>query len=212
MSEKSIQIRNVLYKYKLCGKIKTTHSKSKLHTYTIEFYPLTDILNTYEKKIEYDQEKIESDSFYKLRVEYEKENFRKLANNPEWVGDVEPMYRACKEYAIQTEFHVELDQWINNREPGSFHHECHSFKDVKDVDKWFDDNLLPIREENKKKAEDEEVERTPTRASRLSLRSMRSFSKRNLDLTNGKDTSLETVQEDVEPEPEPEPEPNDISV
>ena len=210
ISEKSIQIRNVLHKYNLCGKIKTTHSKSKLHTYTIDFYPLRDILNTYEKKIEYDQGKIESDPFYKLRVEYEKENLQKLANNPEWIGDVEPMYRACKEYASQKGFHDELDQWINNREPGSFHHECHSFKDVKNVDKWFDNNLIPIREENKKKEEEKEVERTPTRAPRLSLRSMRSFSKRNIELTDGKDTPLDTVQEDVEPEPEPEP--NHISV
>ena len=101
----------------------------------------------------------------------------------------------------------------------SFHRVCHSFKDKKDIDHWFNDELIQIREEHKKEeekkeAEEKEVERTPTRASPLkSLRSsLRSSSKRNLNLNDGNNPPLETVSEDTircvagtAPEPEPEP-------
>ena len=52
----------------------------------------------------------------------------------------------------------ELDEFIENNETGCFHRICHSFKDKKDIDNWFNDELIQIREEHKKEEEKKEAE------------------------------------------------------
>ena len=143
ISEKSIQIRNVLYQYNLCGKIKTSHSKTKIYSYTINFYPIDELVQNYIErfKINYDNKKMKEDIFYRLRVRYEEENIKMLTKNPEWIGNVQPIYEACLKYAEKINYRESLDKWIRDNVSGSFHSVCHLFKNKKDVNKWFKTNL-----------------------------------------------------------------------
>ena len=144
ISEKSIQIRNVMYHYGLCGKIKTTHSMSKIFTYMIDFYPLEELIHNYTEKFHvlYDKNKIENDEFYRIRIKYEQENIKMLDKNPEWIGNVQPMYDACLKFAEDSGYRNSLDKWIFDNPRGSFHSVCHLFKDKKDIIKWFDENII----------------------------------------------------------------------
>ncbi len=141
--EKSIQIRNVLYNARLCGQIKTSQSTIKIYTYIIKFFPLEELVQNYNNKfkINYDINKMKEDKFYRLRADYEEENVKMLIKNPEWVGNVQPIYNECLKYAEKHNCKDNLDEWIRTNIAGSFHSACHLFKNKKDVNKWFKANL-----------------------------------------------------------------------
>ena len=82
----------------------------------------------------------QNDIFAKLRKDYEVYNKIMKQIYPDWGGDEQPIYKEVLIYAEELGIKDKLDTWIY-RNQGKLNGACHYFKNISDVNIWFNKNL-----------------------------------------------------------------------